>query len=76
MSSSVTKDLRRRAGCPDLDPDWPNILGEPRGPTLCVSYPNCECGREDEQARAREVRYQQIMSEWGVGRLAPRRGRG
>lgn len=40
----------RPGGCPDLDSRWPDILGEPRGPTLCVSYPRCRCGDEDERA--------------------------
>lgn len=32
-------------GCPDLDPDWPDTFGNPRGPVNCVCYPNCECGK-------------------------------
>ena len=39
--------LRRRKGCPDLDPEWHGPLGDARGPTLCVTYPKCKCGRED-----------------------------
>lgn len=31
-------------GCPDLDPNWTDVGGEPRGPVLCTSYPDCECG--------------------------------
>ena len=33
------------AGCRDLDPNWPSPDGKPRGPTLCILYPNCSCGR-------------------------------
>lgn len=36
-----------RAGCPDLDPNWPGMFGKPRGPTLCVLYPSCTCGYAD-----------------------------
>ena len=32
------------AGCPDLDPAWPDATGKPRGPILCTSYPRCPCG--------------------------------
>ena len=32
------------AGCPDLDPAWPDSAGQPRGPVLCESYPRCPCG--------------------------------
>ncbi len=39
--------FREARGCPDLDPNWPDILGKPRGPVLCVLYPNCECGKAD-----------------------------
>lgn len=38
-----------RIGCKDLDSQWPGVDGKPRGPRLCVSYPRCECGREDNQ---------------------------
>lgn len=31
-------------GCPDLDPEWPDETGKPRGPVLCASYPRCPCG--------------------------------
>lgn len=37
----------KRTGCRELDPDWPDDNGRPRGPRLCVTYPNCECGRGD-----------------------------
>lgn len=40
----------KRAGCPDLDPNWPDASGHPRGPVLCVLYPSCSCGREDQRA--------------------------
>ena len=32
-------------GCPDLDPNWPDMFGNPRGPVVCVLFPDCECGR-------------------------------
>jgi hypothetical protein len=32
-----------RTSCLDLDPAWPGPDGEPRGPRLCTSYPNCRC---------------------------------
>lgn len=35
-----------RTSCHDLDPQWPRD-GRPRGPTLCVLYPDCRCGKED-----------------------------
>ena len=38
---------RQRRGCKDLDSQWPGIDGQPRGPTLCVLYPDCECGEQD-----------------------------
>jgi len=41
--------VTKRAGCPDLDPDWPDIFGKPRGPRVCVLYPNCRCGKEDAE---------------------------
>lgn len=35
-------------GCPDLDPNWPDMFGEPRGPRPCVSYPDhCKCGAQE-----------------------------
>lgn len=37
----------RRAGCSDLDPQWPGPDGKPRGPVLCATYPNCSCGIPD-----------------------------
>jgi hypothetical protein len=42
---------RSRTGCRDLDPDWPGADGNPRGPRLCVLYPNCDCGHADSNAR-------------------------
>lgn len=33
------------AGCPDLDPNWPDTNNRPRGPRLCTSYPRCPCGK-------------------------------
>jgi hypothetical protein len=41
-------DLPPRTGCPDLDPNW-TVYGRPRGPTLCVIYPDCQCGKEDKK---------------------------
>lgn len=41
-----------RTDCIDLDPNWPGTDGEPRGPTLCVLYPNCRCGTEDAKVAA------------------------
>lgn len=38
-----------RTGCIDLDPMWPGLDGKPRGPVLCVLYPNCSCGKEDKR---------------------------
>lgn len=37
----------KRTSCPDLDPTWPDVIGQPRGPHLCILYPQCACGRED-----------------------------
>lgn len=42
--------MNGRKGCPDLDPNWPDAGGEPRGPVLCTSYPHCGCGRADRKA--------------------------
>lgn len=53
-----------RNHCPDLDPTWPGSDGEPRGPTLSVSYPNCECGRLDEAQLARRDNRQALVSAW------------
>lgn len=44
----------RRQWCNDLDPNWPDIDGRPRGPRLCVTYPQCPCGCIDA-AKAREL---------------------
>lgn len=33
-------------GCADLDPNWPDASGRPRGPVLCVLYPDCKCGKQ------------------------------
>jgi len=40
--------LKDRQGCPDLDSQWPDTNGNARGPVKCVSYPRCECGKEDQ----------------------------
>lgn len=39
--------MNARTGCKDLNPNFPGLFGKPRGPVLCVLYPNCECGRID-----------------------------
>ena len=39
--------LSERDGCPDLDPQWPDMFGRPRGPTKCILYPGCKCGEQD-----------------------------
>jgi hypothetical protein len=36
--------IPKTTGCPDLDPNWPDMFGKPRGPHPCTSYPNCKCG--------------------------------
>ena len=46
----MASNLHPRRGCPDLDPNWPGFNGTPRGPVLCVLYPNCKCGDEDKRA--------------------------
>lgn len=40
-----------RLGCRDLDPNWPDTDGRPRGSVLCVSYPRCSCGEDDRVVR-------------------------
>lgn len=40
--------LKNRHGCPDLDSQWPDSNGNPRGPVKCVMYPKCKCGKEDQ----------------------------
>lgn len=44
----IERKARGREGCPDLDPMWPTPQG-PRGPILCVLYPDCKCGHEDRR---------------------------
>lgn len=46
--NNLERQLRGRSGCPDLDPNWPLPEGGRRGPRLCVSYPKCQCGKEDK----------------------------
>ncbi len=41
--------IRTRTGCHDLDPNWPDSSGRPRGPRLCVTYPGCPCGASDRE---------------------------
>lgn len=45
----LERKMRGRSACPDLDQQWPGIDGNPRGPVLCVSYPDCRCGYEDRR---------------------------
>ena len=62
--TSLTKHLR--TACPDLDPDWPDILGNPRGPRLCVSYPNCHCGEQDQRATEQDAINEHIANTTGA----------
>jgi hypothetical protein len=59
--TQATQDRRKRVGCDDLDPEWPTSGGKPRGPVLCVCYPNCECGRKDGH-KSREIGGDQLLN--------------
>lgn len=43
--ATITGKENPLRGCPDLDPNWPGENGQPRGPRLCILYPNCRCGK-------------------------------
>lgn len=43
---SLKRWLHVVSACKDLCPNWPNALGKPRGPVLCVLHPQCECQAE------------------------------
>jgi hypothetical protein len=59
------------AGCPDLDPAWPDSTGHPRGPVLCESYPRCPCGegthRHSADKDGRKVE-PAVMDGWDLNR--------
>jgi len=50
-------------GCPDLDPNWPDMFGDPRGAVNCVTYPNCSCGEKLASIQFNKI-WDSIYKNW------------
>jgi hypothetical protein len=73
-SENATRTAEKRTGTPCTCPStsWGRPICQEQAGNGIDSYCRWERSCEDEARAAIEARYQQIMGEWAVGRLAPK----